>query len=1406
MKFLKLILFLLFGSSAFAAVDQTMITLTVTNIPVDGNTLMVADATRYWKNTVVTPSAQILTNGTIGGATTNLWYHIVSYTFGTSIRYSWLATNQIRFIGNPGYTFGASLTGTWGSLSTNFQQIETTYPIIVPAAAAYPLNTDRTNKMSLLVADLNRYPSNYFNISADGLAFPRINHSAFTAGANVAANFGTAVYVKIDSGPSADFSIDGIVALGSKNGRYILVENATAFQCNIVNESASETTAANRIVTGTSGTVSVSGVFGFVYDTEASRWKLIAGGGGGTSTGPSGFPAVDTIAALRARSVSLPENTVFVRGHSSFNDGGQGTFTYDSTSSATDDGGVVVAPNAGGGRWKRVLQGGDYQALWWGPTRTNATLQAAVNYVSGAGGGTVVAGGGDWMLDSDDTSRFTMKSGVTLVTFGDSQLVVPPNPTNNWILVDFPIGSSNMTLGPARLLGWNLLPPGGDTNKTGVLISAQDTENLTIGGVKGDNWYTHYADIGSGNVNLQMFDENWEPGVKAFGAKGYPVDDTKAIQDTVYYAERYSGVVDFPSSGTNRFLMTTVWITNNVPLLIRGNNTAIDVYYSQSGAVTNSQYSSAFIFTSDNCIVEGLKLRTVSTTYNTLTEEAAITGYYVPIVVGLATNTIIRKNTFDVATGRGILTEGSYTVIEQNTFLHGCGFSTGVGQRSNWLFRASSTPLGAEGIYRSPIGVRVTDNSFTGSNAWKHIAFFSSADQFTFSRNKMIDIWSPVAALIVYSGDTGVTDKNGTNIYGMSGTISENTITGTFGSEGAVQIRLNTPTNYVQTGFVVDSMYSGIVVDGNQISGTGRGYNLIKAKGTKFRGGDCRVTLEHLYPLGDMSGWQVDGGYYETTGLSASKSGIYFGNAFLAPVNFKDVVFRNATFKVSSPLDEYWFRNEDPLPVNGLKIENCDITHLGAAGSGTAPAIFQFTQSTNFIHLLGNRFYVTNNLNGRYLGYLEGTNCDFIVGPNQVTLLDPAATPLGFSVTSQRTVREPGFIQDGILTVGATNFYGTHTVGLTLEDPDSASTEPVGNILWRSKDLASAYQTFAKVFATANDSATTKRGKFTIQTSDAAGALQDAVSVDYQQYVTVPQRIILATGAHFISGVGNPQGVVSAPVGSVFTRTDGSSGIYNKTNGTGNTGWLPLGGGGGGLGDVVGPASSADNRLVLFNSTSGKLLKQSTSFSDDGTGLYPIAGGKTIGRSTDPYSIGYFDSSIRIGGLGILAKLTGSPQGADSEDTGSLVLRKDGAEDTTLYVKVTDDFPSSTNWYGVPTLVYIPIACSDETTALTTGTAKRTFRMPGALTLLPGAQGVRASLVTAQSSGSVITVDINENGTTILSTKLTIDNTEKTSTTAVTPAVISDLSLADDSEITVDIDTTGAGDATGLKIMLIGHK
>jgi len=112
-------------------------------------------------------------------------------------------------------------------------------------------------------------------------------------------------------------------------------------------------------------------------------------------------------------------------------------------------------------------------------------------------------------------------------------------------------------------------------------------------------------------------------------------------------------------------------------------------------------------------------------------------------------------------------------------------------------------------------------------------------------------------------------------------------------------------------------------------------------------------------------------------------------------------------------------------------------------------------------------------------------------------------------------------------------------------------------------------------------------------------------------------------------------------------------------------------------------------------------------------------------------------------------------------------------------------------------------AMSDESTDLTSGTNRIKFRMPYAFTVT----AVRASLSTAATGASLLTVDLNEGGSTILSTKLTFDASETTTTTAATAPVISDSSLADDAEISGDIDQIGnTTPGRGLKVCIIGHQ
>lgn len=110
---------------------------------------------------------------------------------------------------------------------------------------------------------------------------------------------------------------------------------------------------------------------------------------------------------------------------------------------------------------------------------------------------------------------------------------------------------------------------------------------------------------------------------------------------------------------------------------------------------------------------------------------------------------------------------------------------------------------------------------------------------------------------------------------------------------------------------------------------------------------------------------------------------------------------------------------------------------------------------------------------------------------------------------------------------------------------------------------------------------------------------------------------------------------------------------------------------------------------------------------------------------------------------------------------------------------------------------FMILALSDEETPITNGASKITFRSPYPILLT---KEPRAFLTSASTVGDV-TVDINKNGTSILSTVISLDVTKKSSLDSINQPVLATTSIADDDEITLDIDTAGT-DAKGLKVTI----
>ena len=120
---------------------------------------------------------------------------------------------------------------------------------------------------------------------------------------------------------------------------------------------------------------------------------------------------------------------------------------------------------------------------------------------------------------------------------------------------------------------------------------------------------------------------------------------------------------------------------------------------------------------------------------------------------------------------------------------------------------------------------------------------------------------------------------------------------------------------------------------------------------------------------------------------------------------------------------------------------------------------------------------------------------------------------------------------------------------------------------------------------------------------------------------------------------------------------------------------------------------------------------------------------------------------------------------------------------------------------GVGMPYHETFALGDQDTDITTG-QKLSTTAPFAFTLTQVIFALRVA-----GTGATPTLDVNKNGTTVLSTKATIDISEVSSITAAVPPVISVASFAKGDVITFDIDVIGSTIAgKGPEAILLGTR
>ena len=385
---------------------------------------------------------------------------------------------------------------------------------------------------------------------------------------------------------------------------------------------------------------------------------------------------------------------------------------------------------------------------------------------------------------------------------------------------------------------------------------------------------------------------------------------------------------------------------------------------------------------------------------------------------------------------------------------------------------------------------------------------------------------------------------------------------------------------------------------------------------------------------------------------------------------------------------------------------------------------------------------------------------------------------------------------ESILRWNGTNWVPiAHTLG-NVNDVDLSTAATSGQILsyngtsWIAADGASAGT--QNLFATVKgDSGTTTADSTTDTLSIEGGegidtsVVGDVVTIAGENATTSNRGIASYADSDFTV----TNGVVSLKSISI---ANGGHGASNASDGF----------------DNLAPSTS-NGDLIVHDGTDNTRLAAGSSGQQlavaSGGGLEwvtPSGGGATYtaGDGLDLSGSNEFSLDLKSnGGLGIssteaqldinnLSDLTTTTFGASTYGAGDMVAVADASD--------------SNNVKKVKMPAEVMVSVSDETSALTTGLNKLVFRMPHAMTLTE----VRASVTTAPTGANLI-VDINEGGTSILSTKLSIDDGELTSTSASTAAVISDSALADDSQISIDIDQTGSSVAgAALKVTFKGYR
>jgi hypothetical protein len=363
-----------------------------------------------------------------------------------------------------------------------------------------------------------------------------------------------------------------------------------------------------------------------------------------------------------------------------------------------------------------------------------------------------------------------------------------------------------------------------------------------------------------------------------FGAStgGTAATNTTAIQAAVTYAETIGADVIFPPGTYN---LKQIFVTTGNIRLVGQSATLVQYHDDVNSIIVGGpgEYKvSAAFFTKRGCANVEITGFTFTTNNASFPALAVGFGSYFPSIGGQhSDNVYIHHNNFQGGQDRCMFFQAGKNLRFENNNIENNGFTVHIGYEGNLYFYDATTDTS---IKYSPIAPSFVNNVFDGYSSDRSTvcAHLTGCVEFVFRDNRLLNMAigsiGSLRVLRLYSNDFGPYDENGNQLAYIQGVCSGNVINGTF--TYALEIDGNST---LASSTWTSSFQMRILVEGNNIQGTGSGIKTDEVQDTKIVGNFVDVTESPLYIENRLAYVTVDNNTFRSTAGGYNDTAIYTG-------------------------------------------------------------------------------------------------------------------------------------------------------------------------------------------------------------------------------------------------------------------------------------------------------------------------------------------------------------------------------------------------------------------------------------------------------------------------------------------------------------------------------------------------